>query len=132
MERLNSMTEQEILAIPRVSHKSFRYIREALEDFRTAHGDDKWEMPDFDQRELDHIQHVLAHDKPTAYYYLVSRFHNLALDETNHPEMDVMERIYYKLSSIHVEEFATILAGKSINLADYELWPIDRPFSEGS
>lgn len=114
MERLNSMSKAEILAIHGISTKSYRYVQEGLDDFRAAVGDNTWSMPDFDDTEMGFIMDELHKRRPEDFYYLVSRFCDLAQDSYQHPQMEVMERIYYKLSSIHADEFQAIMTGKGV------------------
>ena len=119
MERLNSMPEKEIMSIPGIRKASYRYIQEALEDFRAEFGNRTWVMPDFDEIETGYIIQELARYKLPHYYNLVLIFQGLAQDEYHHPQMEVMEQIYYKLHSIHRDEFAAIMAGKNVNIDDY-------------
>ena len=44
MERLNSMTREEILAIPGIKKNDYHYVEEALEDFRKEFGNLKWKI----------------------------------------------------------------------------------------
>lgn len=121
MERLNSMTEKEIMAIPGIQKASYRYIQEALDDFRAEYGNLTWEMPDFDGAEIRYILNEMMFRKLTRYCDLVLDFLGMAQDEYQHPYMEVMEQIYYKLSSIDRDEFAAIMDAKGINLANYGL-----------
>ena len=121
MERLATMTEAEILKIPGIRVKSYRFIREALEDFKADLGETSWEMPDFDDDEFDWITVEMRYRKPEDYLRLVYIFHDLALDENHHSQIELMEQIYYKLDSITRDEFAAIMAVKGVNIEDYKL-----------
>jgi len=121
MERLNSMRKEEILAIPGIKDTDYHFIEESLEDFRAEYGDLKWQMPVFDGIEFAYIVHVMIYHKPKHYFDLYQIFSELSQKRNQHPLIDAMSQIYYKLRTIERDEFAAIMATKDVNIEDYKL-----------
>ena len=121
MERLSTMTETELLKIRGISIKSCNFVQEALNDFRADYGETSWSMPDFDSQELNYILNELESRKADDFIRLRYTFHDLAQEENQHPQMELMERIFYKLDSVTRDEFAAIMAENDVNIEDYKL-----------
>jgi len=121
MERLNSMTQEEILAIPGIKKNDYHYVEEALEDFRKEFGNLKWKMPEFTDIEHGYLLHVMVYRKPPHYYELLKIFSDLENEKNKHPLHSIMSQIYYKLRSIERDEFAAIMAAKDVRIEDYKI-----------
>jgi len=121
MERINSMTREEILAIRGIKKTDYRYVEEAIEDFKNEFSDLKWQMPDFNEMEQGYLLHVMAYQKPPHYYELLRIFNDLKDERNKHPLRSIMAQIYFKLRTIERDEFAAIMAAKDVRIEDYKI-----------
>ena len=113
MERLNSLSKSEIMAISGITKKDYPCIKETLDLFRVEYSNQTWEMPHFNDFELGYIYHLAIYRKRTNYYDIAMAFFQLADERNRHPLRDILFFIHTKLISITRDEFLTIVAKKN-------------------